>query len=136
MPFATFDPLTASDNDLIAWCETAIFIHGGKCFEGLVQLASHVVIKIGSGVTEQEAQNQTYAYNHLKHSDLQVPHVYRYFSSERDSVQKGYLIMEYILSRTIEECLRGYNQDEVYYIYAQRIFEVANTLSKIAIPYL
>ena len=80
MEFATFDPLTASDDELITWCETASFIYGGECFEGLVRPASNVVIKIGSGVTEQEARNQTFAYEQLKDTNLQVPQVYRFFS--------------------------------------------------------
>jgi hypothetical protein len=133
MEFATFDPLTASNNDLITWCEKASFIYGGECFEGLIQPASHVVIKIGSGVTEQEARNQTYAYEQLKGTDFQVPQVYRYFSSERDSIRKGYLMMEYIPNRTMEECMTGHNRDEVYQMYAQCIFEAANALSKVAV---
>lgn len=134
MDFATFDPLTASDNDLITWCEKASFIHGGECFEGLVQPASHVVIKVGSSVMEQEARNQSYAYEQLKDRNLQVPQVYRYFLSKQDSIRKGYLVMEHIPGRTMAECMTGRNGDEVYQMYAQCIFEAANTLSKAAVP--
>jgi serine/threonine protein kinase len=134
MEFATFDPLTASNDELILWCGEARFIHRGECFRGVVQPASTVVIKIGSDVTEEEARNQTYAYEQLKGTDLQVPQVYRYFSRGEGPFQKGYLMMEYIPGRTMEKCMTDDGRDEVHQIYAQHICRAANTLSKIAVP--
>lgn len=43
-------------------------------------------------------------------------------------------MMEYIPGRTMEECMTGHNGDEVYQMYAQRIFEAAITLSNAAVP--
>ncbi|KAI9743970.1 MAG: hypothetical protein M1818_002704 [Claussenomyces sp. TS43310] len=89
-----FDPLSASDAELVAWCKTAQFIHGGECFEGIVQPSSDVIVKIGGNVTAKEAANQAYAHEQLKDTDLYVPQVYRYFSYEQECIRKGYIMME------------------------------------------
>ena len=87
-------------------------------------------------MAKQEARNQTYAYEQLKGTGLQIPQVHRYISSDLDSVRKGFLMMEYIPGRTVEECMKDQESGVVYETYTNSIYEAANSLSKIVIPAL
>jgi hypothetical protein len=137
MELADIDPFTASDADLIAWCENARFISGGRCFRGIVQPTPNVVIKIGGDVTAQEATNQQYAYEQLEGTKLRVPRVYRFFQNEKDYVRKGYLMMEYIPGRIMADYSaddHSNDKDGGRYLWAQQIYEASTILSRIRIP--
>lgn len=93
---------------LIYLCEQAksrdAMIGGLKEGNQVYRISDKVVVKCGYDVSAGEAAIQKYANEHLDRRVVRVPRVYRYFQDRSDpSWPKGYLFMEYIPGKTLEE---------------------------------
>ncbi|KAJ5477638.1 hypothetical protein N7530_003147 [Penicillium desertorum] len=90
------DSTALSDRELIRFClqATPDQIVGGRQEGNLVVKTSNdTVIKLGPGVTEDEANNQRKVYGLIDHDIVRVPRVHRFFT---DELGRGYIVMEYI----------------------------------------
>lgn len=66
----------------------------------VVKISEEIVIKFGPGVCEDEAKNQQEAYELLDPKIIRVPRVHRFFS---DECGRGYIIMDYIEGRVVDQ---------------------------------
>lgn len=105
----TWDIETASQEWLIDFCERVRKekgLYGGVPEGGRVlKLSDKIAVKISHGVSPSEAATQEFAYRNVDHSIVRVPRVYRYFvdTTTEPNWPKGYLFMELIPGRTLEE---------------------------------
>ena len=85
---------TASNDELIALCaDPAHEVIGGEPYGNqVVRISDEAVVKFGIGVKEEEAKNQSAAYELLDRNFVRVPRVYRFFIYKTC----GYIVMEHI----------------------------------------
>lgn len=90
----------------------------------VIRISDGVAVKYGYGVTPGEVATQQYAYQHLDRRVVHVPQVYRFFQDRSDpSWPKGYLFMEYIPGKALEEL--GLNIDDISEHLANIVSELA-----------
>lgn len=96
-----------SRSDIVQCCRhTNRQIIGGQQLHGnlVVKLSEELVVKFGTGVSMEEADNQRRAFELLDSSIVRVPRVLRYFTWNESptSLPTGYLVMEYIPGDIVE----------------------------------
>lgn len=86
-----------------------------SCYEGgnlVLRISDSVVVKCGPGVLPGDAATQKNAYRHLNCRIARVPQVYHYFQDQSDrSWPVGYLFMEYIPGKTLDDTSIGADND-------------------------
>lgn len=85
-----------------------------KQLAAVVRLPGGIFAKFGPTTTPGEAATQEYAHRHLDPNVVKVPQVYRYFQCKPPSEPTwafGYLFMEYIPGKTLEELDRDVYKD-------------------------
>lgn len=89
----------------------------GGLLEGnlVVKLSEKVVVKFGSGVTVEEADNQRKAFELLDCSIVRVPRLYRYFTQSRSHgyPPTGFIVMEYIHGEVLQSPITSSQIDQV-----------------------
>lgn len=93
---AVFQITENSAEDLISSCAqppNGSILHCASYGNQVVKIADRAVIKFGFGVTKEEANNQTKAYEPIDPIVVRVPRVHRFFSNTHGS---GYIVMDYI----------------------------------------
>jgi hypothetical protein len=87
------DPISATDEELVAFCKAN---RNGEA--RIVRLSEAVLIKFGIDVTAAEFANQQFVWEHTSASTFRVPKPIRYFQDRSlgRHLFIGYLIMEFI----------------------------------------
>ncbi|KAJ5621362.1 hypothetical protein N7528_006145 [Penicillium herquei] len=103
---APSDIATADEEWLIDLCHKAEkdggMIGGNRYGNKVIKISDRVVVKYG-GVQESEAAIQKFAFNTVDRNIVHIPEVYRFVeSSHRSADLEGYLFMEYIHGKTLE----------------------------------
>lgn len=95
-----------------------------SCFQ--VRLLSHdLIAKFGLNVTLQEFVNQRHAWVTLANTSLRIPKVYRFFQhAGKDGITQGYLLMERIIGRTLEDSLPDLEPEDIVERLAATIEEM------------
>lgn len=72
---------------------------------GILRISPGVAVLCGLGIPRRRATMQAYAHRRLNPSIVRVPRVYRFFENDATghSVPDGYLFMEYVPGRTLEQ---------------------------------
>lgn len=79
----------------------------------MVKLSENIAVKFGYGVTACEAKTQEFAHRNVDANIVHIPRVYRYFQREDPDCGslKGYLFMEYVPGKLLEEVDLDQNVD-------------------------
>lgn len=84
------------NDEVVNLCKSQSSLHKVEGGVHVVKILNTVAVKIGVGVTGDEARNQSAAFELINPNIIRVPRVFRFFVT--DGV--GYLVMEYVDGRT------------------------------------
>ncbi|KAK5130444.1 hypothetical protein LTR08_002030 [Meristemomyces frigidus] len=97
-----FSGSVQSRERIIAACVSAPTIGGVEFGNKVLALDGHTAVKVGTGVTIEEARNQVFAYNSF-HASFHVPKVFDFFENYISGIRFGYLVMERIHGRSLAD---------------------------------
>lgn len=111
---------------LISVCRRAQTQEDLNVAPGVPRLSSKVAVHYGWGVWPSRAAMQHYAYMNVDPVIVRVPQVYRFFTdySSGYSLPDGYLFMEYIPGKTVEELDAATGNNAVSKALTRRIANV------------
>lgn len=97
--------LKLQDSEIVDRCKNAEVIDCPPCGRQVVKLSQHVAVKIGWSVSREESITQAHAARMFNSSGtIHVPNVLRFFQqSDPDGFSIGYLLMEYVHGKTLED---------------------------------
>ena len=95
--------ISTTNEEIVALCQDAKFSLGGESGHHVTRIAQNAVTKWGLNVTLDEANIQDYVQRYADARTLKVPEVFRYFQTWDGYRQHGYLVMEYVEGKHINE---------------------------------
>ncbi|OBT77278.1 hypothetical protein VF21_03484 [Pseudogymnoascus sp. 05NY08] len=102
-----WDVHSSSEELLVEVCRKAREANGNYSDYGrgyvMVKISDDITVKIGGLVIASEARTQEFANKNADPTIVHVPRVHRFFEREGRGSKQGYLFMEYVQGRTLEE---------------------------------
>ncbi|KAK4908616.1 hypothetical protein LTR49_022519 [Elasticomyces elasticus] len=87
---------------IIAACASAPSIGGIEYGNKVLALDEDTVVKVGTGVTQEEARNQLFAYETF-YGSFHIPEVLDFFEHSSSGIRIGYLVMERVRGKSLAE---------------------------------
>jgi hypothetical protein len=102
-PIPEIFDISTTNEEIVSLCQDVRFSLGGESGHHVTRIAQNAVVKWGSNVSVDEADMQDFVQRHANARILKVPEVFRFFKTLNGYRQYGYLVMEYVEGRHINE---------------------------------